>query len=77
MLDRLEVLGLVVEGRLWGLEAGRAAGRDALAGWRDILALEALWPMRWASSSRGVNAANRSTARVILEREENILYMVG
>ena len=77
MLDRLEELGLEEEGRLCGLAAGLAAGRDDRDGCRDILALEALCPMRWASSSRGVKVANSSTAMVIFETEKNILNMVG
>lgn len=64
ILDRLEDLGLVVDGRVCGLEDGRAAGRVVRAGCRDILAREARCPMRWASASRGVRKQTRRAAKV-------------
>jgi hypothetical protein len=64
MLDLLEVLGLVVEGRVCGLVDGRAAGREVRAGWRDIFAREARCPMRWASASRGVRKHTKRAAKV-------------
>jgi len=69
ILERFELLGRVFwEGLedclVEGLAAGLLDGRDALAEDLDIDPLDARWPMRWASSSRGAKNNIKRAAKV-------------
>jgi hypothetical protein len=76
MLERFELLGLVVEGLEEGLAAGWLEGREAFMEERPIWPLEARCPIRWASISRGAMKINKRVSSAMLSRELE-LFSIG